>query len=156
MEIHPGEGVGRFRFGLTEPDLVRELGTPDKRYQTDAGVERLQYFELRVEFAIEPENGHRFGWAEVRHPDATLFGERVLGEPVTAVIRRVTAGLGEAPEHETLGSLETYFYPRNWVELSVRFGRAESVNLGVMYDENDEPQWPRPAEPNVAPDPTGK
>ncbi len=154
MEIRPGEGVGRCRFGLTEPELVPELGAPDRRYLTDAGVERLQYFGLRVEFAIEPENGRRFGWAEVRHPDATLFGERVLGEPAAAVVRRLTEALGEEPKHERLGSLETYFYARHWVELQVRFGRVESVNLGVPYCENDEPRWPDPAEPGTRPAPS--
>jgi hypothetical protein len=122
VEILPGEGVGPFRFGLTEDELIRQLGSPDKRYRTDSGVERLQYFGPQVEFAIEPENGHRFGWAEVHHPDATLFGGRIVGERAADVVPRVTAALGEEPEREDLGSLETYFYPRSWVELHVRSG----------------------------------
>jgi hypothetical protein len=47
VEIRPGEGVGPFRFGLTEDELIRQLGSPDKRYRTDSGVERLQYFGPR-------------------------------------------------------------------------------------------------------------
>jgi len=151
VEIRPGEGIGPFRFGLTEPDLVRALGPPDKRYRTDSGVERLQYFGQRVEFAIEPENGDRFGWVEVRDPAATLFGRTVVGETAAEVVPRVSEALGEEPEREDLGSLETYFFPRGWVELQVRFGRVEAVNFGVRYNEADEPQWPG-AEPEVARD----
>src|SRR5262249_53469847 len=118
----PARGVGSLLFGLTEPELVRALGPPDKRYRTDFGALRLQYFALRLEFSIEPENGDRFGMVEVHKPDATLFGRPVVGEPVADVLPRVTAALAESPEHEDYGSLETYFYARNWVELQVRFG----------------------------------
>ena len=67
---------------------------------------------------------------------------RLIGEPIVAVLPLVTAALGEEPEHENYGSLETFFYRRNWVELQVRFGSLESINCGVVYNEADEPQWP--------------
>ncbi len=146
MEIRPGKSVGQLLFGLTEPELVCVLGPPDKRYRTDSNALRLQYFGSRTEFSIEPDNGDRFGWVEVHSPDATLFGHRVVGEPIASVLALVSAVLGEEPEHDDYGSLETFFYPRNWVELQVEFGRVVSVNCGVLYDEADEPLWPA-AEP---------
>jgi len=151
MEIRPGKGVGPFLFGLTELELVRSLGPPDKRYRTDSEALRLQYFGPRLEFSIEPDNGQRFGWVEVHSPDATLFGCRVVGEPIASVLSLVSESLGEEPEHEDHGSLETFFYPRNWVELQVELGRVESVNCGVVYGEADEPLWPN-AEPAAAAD----
>jgi hypothetical protein len=75
-----------------------------------------------------------------------------VGERAADVVPRVTAALGEEPEREDLGSLETYFYPRRWVEVYVRFGRVESVNFGVVYDEADQPQWPS-VEPSASADP---
>jgi hypothetical protein len=54
----------------------------------------------------------------------------------------ISASLKEIPEHEDYGALETFFYPRNWVELQVEFGCVESVNCGVLYDEADQPLWP--------------
>jgi hypothetical protein len=142
MEVRPGWGVGVFRFGLTEADLAKALGSPDRRYTTDSGVLRLQYFGPRVEFAIEPENGGRFGWAEDHNPDTILFGFRVVGEEALAVVAAVSEALGEQPECEEFGWGESYFFFRNWVELSVQFGRVVSVNLGVLYDESDGPRWP--------------
>jgi len=147
MEIRPGKGVGQLLFGLTEPELVRALGSPDKRYRTDSEALRLQYFGPRLEFSIEPDDGHRFGWVEVHSSDATLFGRRVVGEPIVSVLSCVSEALGEEPEHEDYGSLETFFYPRHRVELQVEFGRVVSVNCGVVYDEADEPLWPT-AEPD--------
>jgi hypothetical protein len=144
MEIRPGTGVGHLLFGLTEAELARALGPPDKRYRTDSKALRLQYFGPRLEFSIEPDNGDRFGWVEVHSPAATLFGHRVVGEPIALVVSLVSAALGEEPEHDDYGSLETFFYPCNWVELQVEFGRVVSVNCGVRYDEADEPMWPSP------------
>jgi hypothetical protein len=142
MEIRPGKGVGQFHFGLTEPELVRALGPPDKRYRTDSEALRLQYFGSRLEFSIEPDNGHRFAWIEVHSPDATLLGHRVVGEPIAAVLSLLSEALGEEPEHDDYGSFETFFYRHNWVELQVEFGRVVSVNCGVLYDEADQPLWP--------------
>lgn len=142
MEIRPGRGVGPFLFGLTEPELIRALGPPDKRYTTDSEALRLQYFGAQLEFSLEPDNGHRFGWIEVHNPEATLFGRRVLGEPIAAVLSRVSEAFAEEPEHEDYGGLETYFYARHWLELQVEFGRVVSVHCGVIYDAADEPLWP--------------
>jgi hypothetical protein len=151
MEIRPGKGVEQLLFGLTEPELVRALGPPDKRYLTDSGARRLQYFGPRLEFSIEPDNGGRFSWVEVQCPEATLFGCRVVGEPIGPVLSQVSESLGEEPDHDDYGSLETFFYPRNWVELQVEFGRVVSVNCGVVYDRADEPLWPT-AEPGATAD----
>jgi hypothetical protein len=142
VEIRPGKGGGELLFGLTEQELVRVLGPPDKRYCTDSEVLRLQYFALRLELAIEPNNGDRFGWVEVHNPEATLFGRRLIGASIASVLSFVSESLGEEPERDDYGSRETFFYPRNWVELSVEFGRVRSINCGVMYDEADQPRWP--------------
>jgi hypothetical protein len=142
MEVRPGWGVGRFPFGLTESALIGALGPPDKVYTTDSGVRRLQYFGPQIEFALEPENGDRFGWAEVHSPAALWYGRRVVGEPAADIVPEVAAALGEQPEHTDYGSAESYFFNRSWVELRVEFGRVVSVNLGVVYGEDDEPQWP--------------
>src|SRR6516162_5719286 len=109
MEIRPGKGVSQVHFGLTEQELIGELGPPDKRYQTDSGALCLQYFDLRLEFSIEPAHGFRLGWVEVHNPEAMLCGHRLVGQPAAAVIPLVTRALGEEPEHEDYGSLETYF-----------------------------------------------
>ena len=46
MEIRPGKcgGVGQLLFGLTEQELVRALGPPDKRYHTDSEVLLIAVF----------------------------------------------------------------------------------------------------------------
>ncbi|HEX4608308.1 MAG TPA: hypothetical protein VH092_08890 [Urbifossiella sp.] len=142
MEIRPGWGVGPLPFGVTEATVVAALGPPDKRYTTDSGVRRFQFFGPRLELAFEPENGDRFGWAEVHDPGAVLRGRRVVGEPAADVVEWIAATLGERPEHSEVGGSESYFFPRGWVDLWVGFGRVVSVNLGVMYGEDDEPVWP--------------
>ena len=144
MVIRPGIGVGNLLFGLSEMELVRALGPPDKRYRTGSGALRLQYFEPRLEFSIERENGERLGWIEVHSSMFTLLGQQVVGEPIASVLVFVTEVLGEKPEHEDYGSFESFFYPRNWVELQVEFGRVVCINWGVLFNEADEPVWPTP------------
>lgn len=142
--------MGHFLFGLSEMELVRALGPPDKRYRTDSGALRLQYFGPRLEFSIEPDNGDRLGWIEVHSSEFTLLGRQVVGEPIASVLSFVTEALGQKPEHEDYGSFESFFYARNWVELQVEFGRVASVNCGVLYNEQDEALWPTPGQDTAA------
>jgi hypothetical protein len=150
MEIRPGIGVGSFLFGLTEADLVGALGHPDKRYRTDSGALRLQYFGARLEFSIEPENEERLGWIEVHGSEPTLFGRPVVGQPIASVLSFISDSLGERPEREDYGSFESFFFRENWVELQVEFGDVVAVNCGVRYNEADEPLWPAPDQITVS------
>jgi hypothetical protein len=142
MEIHPGKGIGHIQFGLRESELIELLGSPDKRSYTDGENLRLQYFELRLEFSIEPNNDDRLGWIEVHHPEATLFGQRVIGEPIEYVRNLIETVIGEEPEYEDYYCVESVTYWENWIELRVNFGRVTNINFGVLYNQADEVLWP--------------
>jgi hypothetical protein len=142
MEIHPGRGIGHIQFGLRESELIELLGPPDKRSYADEGNLRLQYFELRLEFSIEPNNDDRLGWIEVHHPEATLFGQLVIGKSIDYVCDLIETVILEEPESEDYGSFETITYRENWIELQVKFGRVANINFGVLYNQADETLWP--------------
>ena len=142
MEVRIGLGLDRFVFGQTQSEIISALGPADKQYATDSGRICLQYFDLRVEFSFSPEEENRLGWIEVYNPAATLFGHLVVGEQVARITKLTAEALGEEPEHKDFGSLETFFFPKAWLELQVTFGRVVCVSLGVVYDERDEPIWP--------------
>lgn len=134
-----GQGVGKIRFGQTERQTIEQLGLPDKTYQLEAAT-RLQYFDLQLELAFENERENRLGWIEIKHPDATLFQRKLMGENAETVLPVVADNIFDEPEHEDYGSLETYFYENYRLELQFEMNRLRSINIGVLWLDNDTPQ----------------
>jgi len=141
LEILTGKGVDNIQFGQSEPQVVDQLGEPDKVYELE-GSKRLQYFDLQIEVAFEYERENRFGWVEVKNPNAILFGEKLIGERADKVLSVISAIIVDAPEHEDYGGLETYFYESHWLELQFELNRLRSINIGVLWIDNDTPDWP--------------
>ena len=142
MEILPGIGTDVINFGVTEQEAIELLGTPDKGYTTDGDCKRLQFNKLQIELSFEPDNNNLLGWLEVHDPNAELFGKKLIGIKQSEVLKFVTNRLNEKPETEDYGSFISVTYETKWIELQFEFGILKSINLGVMYDDSDTPQWP--------------
>jgi hypothetical protein len=141
VEIFIGKGVGSILFGQDEQQIINQLGRPDKVYELE-GSKRLLYFDLQIEVAIEYEHENKFGWVEVKNPDATLFGQKLIGESIEKVLSVVSAAIAHTPEYEDCGSLEIYFYESLWLELQFELNRLRSINIGVLFIDDNTPDWP--------------
>ncbi|MCU0542938.1 MAG: hypothetical protein MUE44_12190 [Oscillatoriaceae cyanobacterium Prado104] len=141
LEISIGKGVGSIQFGQDEQQIINLLGRPDKIYES-AGSKRLQYFDLLIEVAIEFEYENKFGWLEVQNPDATLFGQKLIGASVEKVLSVVSTEIADRPKHDDYGHLETYFYENQWLELQFAMNRLISINIGVLFIDDNRPDWP--------------
>lgn len=142
MNIIPGRGIGELRFGLTRDQAIARLGHPDKVYTTEFRCVRTQYNALRLELSFEPDNDARFGWFESQNPDTTLCGVAVIGQPVEQVLAGVAGQLGKPDEKDDYGGMTSYGFSELWLELQVAFGAVQTVCAGVLYADDDTPQWP--------------
>ena len=142
MEIILAKGTDIIQFGLTQDQCEKALGIPDIVYQTDTECIRAQYNKLLLELSFEPENDNRLGWIEVHNPSAKMLGQKLIGKNQQTVQEFLTSQFGEEPEIENYGSFITVAYDSQWVELQFKFGSLANINLGVLYDTNDEPIWP--------------
>ncbi|MCU7813169.1 MAG: hypothetical protein KZQ77_18345 [Candidatus Thiodiazotropha sp. (ex Notomyrtea botanica)] len=142
MEVIPGIGTDKIRFGITENEAISCLGAPDKTYTTDGGSKRLQFNLLCIELSFEPENENRLGWIEIHNPEYLMGSRKLIGASQQEVLSFVTELLDEEPEIEDYGSFLSVSYDEHWVELQFQFGRLDCINVGVLYDESEKPQWP--------------
>lgn len=140
MNIVVGRGVGNIVFGLTEYDVVMKLGAPDKVGIDANGSRDLIYHEWQLVLKIEPDG--RLGWIEVHDPQATWTGLKPWETERTILLDLLAEFLGESSETNDYGKLETWFFSDHQVELQYELGRLSAFNIGVTYDENDEPRWP--------------
>ena len=142
MDIRPGIGAGQLLFGMTKAEVFERLGFPSKSYLTDSGAREVQYFALRLVLKFEPGHDDRLGWIEVHDSASTAFGVSPWGMPHARVLALFADALGESPEFEDYGSFESHMFPGSWIELQFEFGTLSSINLGVLYDDDDNPVWP--------------
>ncbi len=142
MNLTIGKGLDSLKFGVTEKEATGLLGAADKTYLTDSGCKRVQYNDAQIELSFEPENDNRFGWVEVYNPDVILLGEKLIGKNEKVVIEFLSSALGTVPEVEDYGSFVSVTYEAEWLELQFEFGRLRSINLGVLYGNDDAPAWP--------------
>ena len=141
MEILLAKGLDNIRFGQTEDEITSQLGEPDKVYLLDES-KRLQFFELRVEFSFEFEQNNRLGWIEVHHPEAILFGQKLIGENREKVLSVISTQIPDQPEVDDYGSFECYLYEKYELELQFKFNSLYSINFGFLWLDNDTPDWP--------------
>ncbi|MBW4490302.1 MAG: hypothetical protein KME12_21185 [Trichocoleus desertorum ATA4-8-CV12] len=142
MEIRLGEGIGKLLFGITENEISHILGLPDKSYPDDYGDRFIQYFDARLILKLESEWNYRLGWIEVNNPQATLFGQQLLGSRKREVVDFVSQRVNTELEIEDFGSFESYTFTEVWLELQFELDRLRCINFGVLFDENDEPLYP--------------
>ena len=141
MEITPGKGTSIVVFGLTFDEAVSVLGNADKTFLTEEGNKRVQFNKHLLELSFEPENENLLGWIEVHNPEATMFGHKLIGMNQKEVLEIVESNCNEKGELEDFGSMISVFFDKHWLELQFEFGLCRSVNLGVLYDENEQPIW---------------
>jgi hypothetical protein len=141
MEILLARGLDNIRFGQTEDDVICQLGEPDKTYLLDYS-KCIQFFELRVVFSFEFEQDNRLGWIEVHHPEAILFGLKLIGQNREKVLSVISSQIVDEPEVDDYGSFESYLYGKYELELQFEFNCLRSINFGFLWLDNDTPDWP--------------
>ncbi len=132
----------KFASEYLKKKRVSILVNQTKYMCTDFDCKRLQFYTRRIELSFEADDGNLLGWMEIYHPDAVLFGVKVIGMMQKQVLDLVSKHLREKPELEDHGSFISVFYEDSWLELQFEFGSLHSIHLGVLYDESDEPIWP--------------
>ena len=142
MEILPGIGTDIIYFGVSQKEAIKLLGKPDKVYLTDGDCKRIQFNKLQMELSFEPDNNNLLGWLEVHYPNATLFGKKLIGKEKNEVLNFLANKLNDEPVTEDYGSFLSVTYENQWVELQFEFGTLNNINLGVVYNDKDVPQWP--------------
>lgn len=142
MEIKLGYGVDSILFGHTEQQVIALLGNPDKTFFTDEENKRLQFNELQVELSFETKNDLRLGWIEVHNKNVAILGHQLIGKSMPEVLSILRVELDTEPTIDDYGSFVSVTFEKEWLELQFSFNKLTNINFGVLYGENDEPEWP--------------
>jgi len=79
MEILPGKGWDKLKFGMTEKDLEKILGPPDEMDRdTEDQLNYHHYDDLTASFTFDGTEGGKLSTIVVADGKSTLFGEDVF------------------------------------------------------------------------------
>jgi len=138
-EIIPKKGLGDLTFGMDMEKVVSELGEPEEvdNFEGDEELNAvlLHYQEKGFSVFFEGLTRQVVAGIETNHPDATLFGEKIIGmteEEAVALMTRngVPDYDKETEEGETRLSFEEIM-----VDFYMRDGKVAFVNWDVIVDE---------------------
>jgi len=143
--IHPGQGVGPLRFGMTRDEAFEVLGRPDQELEEahDEDVQLGWHYEtLGLSLYFAQDTDYRLGLIELDALEASVFGRRPIGlEPDEA--EKVFGDHGLVFE-ENFPAQHRCVYELGDTSISFWFqdGFCESVQVAVPIGDDDEYVWP--------------
>lgn len=97
MNIVPGIGIGEIQYGMTEDDLIKLLGKPDKidveEYVEGSGDWHrvLWYSQRNLNFTFNKDDDFRLGTITIMGSGHKLFNKDLFNAP-KSLVRTVVAG----------------------------------------------------------------
>lgn len=140
LEIEVGVGIGPIKFGLKKDEIVSLLGEPDKTF-VDYECLIFQFDDLRMQLQFE-EDTPRLGWVVCHNLSAKVFGQKIFAKPKLEVLALFESQNHKVTETDDYSSFESTSFDDIQVELQFRYGVLESLNFGVLFNDDDERIWP--------------
>jgi hypothetical protein len=106
LEIIPGVGVGKVKFGMNKSDVILMLGEPDRREEVEYNsvthdqASRFYYFNLKLCLSFECDDDYRLGCITVLGYGYKLFNRDLYNLPKDTVRKLVAKCSGEIAKDE--------------------------------------------------------
>lgn len=142
MELKPGKGLGEITFGMLPTTVVKLLGEPDKKFDSEDDDDEFvyQYNKLRTMFTFYKHEKDRLGYIRSSNPAITFGGAPVMDEPVKKLMEGSMKGIKDW-RVEKYDFFDTYMNEKSWVILNVEYELVTDIEIGVPLDGDDVYVW---------------
>lgn len=141
MELKPKFGLDQLLFGMKQKDVESLYGKADSYFKDDDDNQILLYNRLKVRLTFYQEEDFKLGYIIVSSLEINLFGQNVIGQNVTEVIKMLKSKGFQLFEEESFDSVTNYFNEDNWLILQAEFGVVIKVEIGAVIKNQDEFDW---------------
>ena len=141
MNISLGKGVDQIRFGISRALLEAQLGNADKVDTDESGNPLLIYNRLQCTFWLNEND--ELHWIQCSNSSARLWDEIVIGQPFATQLDMLETLAGECPSLDDYGSMESYGFSANELELQVEYGVVTSICFGNFWNADDTAIYPK-------------
>ena len=139
MDIILGQGCNDIRFGMLESEIIAQIGTPDKKYESDYDI-NLQYFSIKCEFQLSKED-YRLEQIECFNPHMKICSRFFLDRNKNELIPFINSKFKSELETEDYGTFEVYEFTDLSLSLYFEFNRLTTLSFSYFWSDDDEPVW---------------
>ena len=143
MEIKLKNGIGNLKFGMTENEIIKILGKPNKRFVDEDDdnqiISECNDKKLRLTFYKNFEN--RLGYLRTKNENLTFNQNKIIGQK-TEVVKNYFKNEIIDWEITEYHFFVDYFNENYWLSLHSEFANIVNFEMGVPFNENEEYDWP--------------
>ena len=142
LEIRPKLGFGEIKFGEYLDNIVTLLGEAEELDSIEEDEEMnmliLHYWELGFSIIFEGTTKQVVSGFETDHPDATMFGKKIIGMPEADVIKLMTDNGMGSYESEMEEVDKRISFDDEMLDFYFRDDKVVYVNWGVYVNSDGE------------------
>ncbi len=142
LEIKPKEGFGEIKFGEILDNVVMLLGEPQEldslEEEEELSMLILHYWDLGFSIIFEGVSKQVVAGFETDHPDATMYGKKVIGMPEEEVISMMKEKGYSEFETDMEDGDKRLTYEDLLLDFYFRDGKVIYVNWGALVNEEGE------------------
>ena len=87
------------------------------------------------------EEDFRLGYIVASSPDLELFGNKIMGNKISAVKKELASKAITKFTQEDFDTFENYFNEDNWFILQTEFDEVVKFEIGAIINAKDEFDW---------------
>ncbi len=142
MKVNPKIGMDALVFGMRPKDVEKIYGAPDKQFKDEEENSIYLYNQYKWRLTFYAEEDFRLGYIISSHANLELFGNKVIGEPISNIVSLLQSKNFKPLEIESFDSVDNYFNESNWMIFQSEFQTIIRLELGAVFnDKEDEFDW---------------
>ena len=141
MKINLKNGIDKLLFGMKQNDVVALYGKPNRNYKDEDDNVILAYNTLKMRLTFYQEEDLKLGYIVASSPDLELFGNKIIGKPISEVKKELVAKNITKFTQEDFDTYENYFNEDNWFILQTEFDEVVKFEIGAIINAKDEFDW---------------
>ena len=141
MKLDPKNGIDKLLFGMKASDVINIYGAPDREFDDEENNKIFLYNDLKLRLTFYEDEDYKLGYFICAHDELTFLNLNITGVNVTDLISKLENKGITKWENEDFDSITNYFNESNWLTLQAEFGLVNRVEIGAIFDNNDEMQF---------------
>lgn len=142
MNIRPGIGINEIELGMSQTELIKTVGKPDKIISIELINDiRLIYNELMVTFCFSLDEKNKLYFIECANPEIRLWNQKIIGMGRDDLVQLLYKYEMIRIEYYDYEIFEVIYCEDIGVEFILEFNIVQKVTIGVLFDATGEIKW---------------
>lgn len=136
MNIIPGVGVHGLRLGMSQAEVIKIMGKPDKIVEEKC-VHSTWYFynEWMITVSFDWDEMNTLGWIKCSNPEVSLWNHHLIGMHSDVLMKLLKEHKVMEIEYEEYTSFESIDCEDIGIEFILEFNMVQEVTVGFIFDE---------------------